>query len=80
MSRYKMLSHLIYYYVYYIVCTPEYRFRVLRGNAKESVYEKLRTLCEWKGLEIKVRNVQPDHVHMVLRVPPKRSISEVMSE
>ncbi len=78
MSKYKKLSHVIYYHVYHLVWTPKYRFRVLQGNVKESVEQKLRTLCEWKGLEIIEMNVQPDHVHMVLSVPPKRSISEVM--
>ena len=78
MSKYKKLSHVIYYHVYHIVWTPKYRFRVLQGNVKESVEHKLRTLCEWKRLEVIEMNVRPDHVHMVLSVPPKRSISEVI--
>ena len=78
MSRYKKLSHVIYYHIYHLVWTPKYRFRVLQGNVKESVEKKLRTLCEWKKLEIIEMNVQIDHIHLVLSIPPKMSVSQVM--
>ena len=78
MSRYKKLSHVIYYHVYHLVWTPKYRFRVLQGNVKESVGQKIRTLCEWKKLETIEMNIQIDHVHLVLSVPPKMSVSRVM--
>jgi len=78
MSRYKKLSHVIYYHVYHLVWTPKYRFRVMQGNVKEIVEKKLRTLCEWKKLEIIEMNIQVDHVHMVLSIPPKMSVSQMM--
>ena len=38
----------------------------------------VRMMCEWKALEVEVLNVQKDHVHMILEIPPKYSVSEVM--
>ena len=78
MSKYKKLSHVIYYHVYHLVWTPKYRYRVLSGRVKDTVEKKLGTLCEWKRIEIIEMNIQPDHVHIVLSVPPKLSISQVM--
>ena len=78
MSKFKKLSHVIYYHNYHIVWTPKYRFRVLQGAVKDTVANKIRTICEWKKLEILEMNVQIDHVHIILSVPPKLSISQVM--
>ncbi len=78
MSKYKKLSHVIYYHVYHIVWTPKYRFRILEGVVKKGVEEKIRQISEWKKLEIMEMNIQIDHVHLVLSVPPKMSISQVM--
>ena len=78
MSKYKKLSHVIYYHVYHIVWTPKYRYKVLEGALKEFLELQLRMLCEWKRFEIQELNIQPDHVHIVLSVPPKISISKVM--
>ena len=78
MSKYKKLSHVIYYHVYHIVWTPKYRYKILKGPLKIFLETQLRTLCEWKKLEILELSIQPDHVHIVLSVPPKISISKVM--
>ena len=78
MSKYKKLSHVIYYHVYHIVWTPKYRYKILEGSLKEFLEAQIRMLCEWKNLEILELNIQPDHVHTVLSVPPKISISKVM--
>ena len=78
MSKYKKLSHVIYYHVYHIIWTPKYRFRVLQGAVKDAVSEKIKMICEWKKLEILELNIQNDHVHVVLGVPPKYSISRIM--
>ena len=78
MRKYKKLSHVIYYHVYHIVWTPKYRFRILDGIVKQGVEQKLRQICEWKKLEIIELNLQKDHVHIILSVPPKLSISQVM--
>lgn len=78
MSKYKKLSHVIYYHVYHIVWTPKYRYRVLEGSVKEFVEETIRSLCEWKRIEILEINIQKDHVHMVVIIEPKMSVSEAM--
>jgi len=78
MSQYKKLSHVIYHHVYHIVWTPKYRYKILTGLLKESVNSKLRMLCEWKKLEILELNIQSDHIHIILSIPPKLSISQVM--
>ena len=78
MSRFKKLSHVIYYHVYHIVWTPKYRYKVLEGPLKEYLEDQLKSLCEWKRVEILEMNIQSDHVHVVLSVPPKLSISSLM--
>ncbi len=78
MSKFKKLSHVIYYHVYHIVWTPKYRYRVLEGAVQSFLEEQLRLLCEWKSVEILELNIQADHVHLVVYVPPKLSISELM--
>jgi putative transposase len=78
MSKYKKLSHVIYKCDYHIVWVPKYRFRILTGVIKGLVESDIRMLCEWKGCEIGEMNVQIDHVHLVLSIPPKVSVSEFM--
>lgn len=78
MPKYKKLSHVIYYHSYHIVWTPKYRFRILTGLVKESIDKKIRQLCEWKKLELIELNIQSDHIHILISVPPKLSISQVM--
>jgi len=72
------LSHVIYYHVYHIVWTPKYRYRVLRGQVAEFLGKNIRGLCEWKQVEIKEMNICQDHVHIVVSVEPKLSISQLM--
>ncbi len=78
MIRYKKLSHVIYYHVYHIVWVPKYRFRVLEGRVKEFVDENIRMLCEWKKIEILEMNIQKDHVHIVVSIAPRMSVSQAM--
>lgn len=78
MSKYKKLSHVIYKCDYHIVWVPKYRYRILTGMIKELVESDIRMLCEWKSCEIAEMNVQIDHVHLVVSIPPKVSISEFM--
>ncbi len=78
MSKYKKLSHVVYKCDYHIVWVPKYRFRILTDTIKELVDHDVRMLCEWKRCEIMEMNVQQDHIHLVVSVPPKVSISELM--
>jgi len=65
MSKYKKITHVVYYHVYHIVWTPKYRYRILTGSLKEFVEESIRILCEWKKVEILELNIQEDHIHIV---------------
>ena len=77
-SKYKRLSHVVYKCDYHIVWTPKYRCKVLFGEVKELVDHDIRMLCEWKGCEVVELNVQLDHVHVVVSIPPKVSVSILM--
>ena len=78
MSKYKKLSHVVYKCEYHIVWVPKYRFRILKGIIKELIEHDIKMICEWKSCEIEEMNVQEDHVHLVVSIPPKISVSELM--
>jgi putative transposase len=78
MSKYKKLSHVIYKCDYHIVWVPKYRLRILTGVIRDLVDRDIRILCEWKNSEVVELNVQEDHIHLVVSVPPKVSISNLM--
>ncbi len=78
MAKYRKLSHVVYRCEYHIVFVPKYRYRILTGALGESVERDIRTLCEWREVEVMELSVQPDHVHLVCSVPPKLSISAFM--
>ena len=78
MSSFKKLSHVLYRCTYHIVWTPKYRFRVLEGLVKELLSRDIPMLLEWKSSELIEMNIQKDHIHLVVSVPPKISISTLM--
>lgn len=78
MSRFKKLSHVIYRCTYHIVWTPKYRYRVLEGLVKELLSNDIPMLLEWKECELIEMNIQKDHIHLIVSVPPKISISTLM--
>ncbi len=78
MAKYRKLSHVVYRWEYHIVFVPKYGYRILTGALGESVERDIRTLCEWREVEVMELSVQPDHVHLVCSVPPKLSISAFM--
>ena len=78
MSKYKKQSHVIYKCDYHIVWVPKYRFRILTGEIGKLVDHDIRMLSEWLGSEIIELNVQIDHVHVVVSIPPKVSVSKYM--
>lgn len=78
MSKYKKLSHVIYQCNYHILWCPKYRFRILEGAIKELMEEDIKMLSEWKGAEIMEMNIRKDHIHMVVPIPPKISVSTYM--
>ncbi|MEQ6117882.1 IS200/IS605 family transposase [Reichenbachiella sp. MALMAid0571] len=78
MSNFKKLSHVLYRCDYHIVWTPKYRFKVLSGLVKQLLDHDIVMLLEWQGCEKKELNIQIDHIHLVVSVPPKVSISKLM--
>ena len=78
MSRFRKLSHTIWHCQYHIVWCPKYRFRVLKGAIAEEVEIGIRTFAEQSECEVVELNVQQDHVHLLVMVPPKVSISTLV--
>jgi len=78
MSRFKKLSHTLWHCQYHIVWVPKYRFRVLTGRIGEEVERCIRAFAEQKKCEVVELNIQVDHVHLLIIVPPKISISDIV--
>ena len=78
MSRFQKLSHVIWHCQYHIVWVPKYRYKVLKGKIGEEVRKTIIVQSERLGCEIVELNVQVDHVHLLIEVPPKVSISALM--
>ena len=63
---------------YHIVFAPKYRRQVFFGEKKVAIGKILRQLCDWKGVRIIEGEVCPDHVHMLVEIPPKMAVSSFM--
>ena len=72
------LAHTKWNCKYHIVFAPKYRRKVIYGKIKEDIGRMLRQLCEYKGIEILEAEACPDHIHMLISVPPKYSIAQIM--
>ena len=78
MEAYRKSSHTIYALTYHFVFIPKYRKPVLRGEVGLRVRELIREICRTLDIEIVTGHVRPDHVHLLLSVPPHLSPSRVM--
>ena len=72
------LSHTKWNCKYHIVFAPKYRRKVFYQEKRLAIGKILRQLCEWKGVNIIEAEVCPDHVHMLVEIPPKISVSSFM--
>ena len=72
------LSHTTWNCKYHIVFSPKYRRKVFYAEKRLEIGAILRELCNWKGVNIITAEVCPDHVHMLVEIPPKMSISSFM--
>ena len=72
------LAHTKWNCKYHIVFAPKYRRKVFYEGKRVEIREILRTLCQWKGVEIIEGEVCPDHIHMLVSIPPKMSVSGFM--
>lgn len=77
-SRFSKLSHVLWHCQYHIVWVPKYRYRVLTGKVGFEVTKRVRVFVERLGCDIVELNVQADHVHLLVKVPPKVSISKLL--
>ena len=57
---------------------PKYRRKAFYGEHKKAIGQILRQLCEWKGVHIVAAEVCPDHIHMLVEIPPKYAVSKFM--
>ena len=71
----KSLAHSKWRCKYHIVFAPKYRRQVIYGKIKGDIGVILRKLCEYKGVEILEANACPDHIHMLVSIPPKLSVA-----
>ena len=66
------------YNLYTIIFTPKYRRKIIYNKYRESIRDILKSLCSYKGIEILEGHLMPDHVHLLLSIPPKYSVSSIM--
>lgn len=72
------LAHTKWNCKYHIVFAPKYRRKIFYEEHRKEVREILRKLSEWKGVEIIEGEVCPDHIHILVSLPPKMSVSGFM--
>lgn len=76
MSRFSKLSQPLWHCQYHIIWAPKYRYRMLEGKIATEVSNCIRAFSEQQHTEIVELNIQIDHVHLLVKVPPKVSISD----
>ena len=74
----KSLAHTKWNCKYHIVFAPKYRRKIFYGEKRAEIGKILRELCNWKQVEIIEAEVCPDHIHMLVEIPPKQSVSSFM--
>ena len=72
------LAHTQWECKYHIVFAPKYRRQIVYGKIKQDIGQMIRKLCEYKGVEIIEAEACKDHIHMLVAIPPKYSISQFM--
>ena len=72
------LAHTTWECKYHVVFAPKYRRQIIYGQIKKDIGRILRLLCTRKGVEIIEAEACPDHIHMLLRIPPKYSVSDIV--
>ena len=78
MSKYKTLQHTEWECKYHVIFIPKYRRKVLYGELRRHLGEVFRRLARQKESEIEEGHMMSDHVHMMIAIPPKYSVSQVI--
>ena len=72
------LSHSKWNCKYHIVFAPKYRRKVFYGTKRLEIGQMLRQLCNWYGVNLLEAEACPDHIHILVEIPPKHSVSSFM--
>ena len=72
------LSHTRWKCQYHVIIVPKNRRKVVYGKLRKDIGEILRRLCDYKHVEIIAAHAMPDHIHMLLSIPPSLCVSEIM--
>ena len=78
MTETHTLSHTTWNCKCHVVFAPKYRRKIFYGEKRAEIGAILRQLCKWKGVNILEAEVCPDHVHMLVEIPPNYSVSQFM--
>ena len=78
MTNYRTGGHTVYDIKFHLVWITKYRYKILKGNIGQRLIALLKQGCEAKDIEIVKGHVAPDHVHMLVSVPPNLSASDVV--
>ena len=74
-KKYNSLAHTAWLCKYHIVFIPKYRRKIIYNQYRKDLQEIIKSLCKYKGIEIIEGDTMPDHVHLLLAIPPKYSVS-----
>ena len=72
------LAHTKWMCKYHIVFTPKYRRKIIYNQLRTDIRDIIKELCAYKGVEILEGHMMPDHVHLLVSIPPKYSVSSIM--
>ena len=78
MSRFQKIAHVLWHCQFHLIWVPKYRYRILEGTVKEEVFNCIQVFVSRLGCGVDELNIQKDHVHMIVKVVPKVSISQLM--
>ena len=77
-NQHNTLAHTKWMCKYHIVFIPKYRRKVIYNQLRKDIAQYISTLCKYKGVQIIEGHMMPDHVHLILSIPPKMSVSNFM--
>jgi putative transposase len=78
MDDYKRLSHSVWECKYHVVFIPKYRRKVLFGRLRQELGDVFRVLARQKECEVEEGHLLSDHVHMLISIPPKHSVAQIV--
>lgn len=74
------VAHSKWVYKYHIVLRPKYRRKNIHNQLRADIQQYIRDLCKWKGVKILEGHMMPDHVHLLLSIPPKYCVSSFIGD